>query len=112
MCSRYAYDARGRLIVEITSVTCAALPVGARFRVLGNSLPVNEVGFGWLGRTGRPPTPRERLEARPPYDSTGRWRKPKPVVVDDELDEAAQLADVWAAQIREPADLIGAALPA
>ena len=47
------------------------------------------------------------------YDSTGRWRKPKPVVVaTSELDEAAQLADVWAAQIREPADLIGAALPA
>jgi hypothetical protein len=53
--SRLAVDARGRLTVVVTASSDAGLVVGETFRVLGNDLPVNEAGFGWLGaRAGVP----------------------------------------------------------
>jgi hypothetical protein len=60
MSSRLAYDERGRLICVDAD--------GHRWVVLGNlvcSLVAGElVLFGWLGRSGRPATARERAEAR------------------------------------------------
>lgn len=65
MSSRLVQDSRGRLVVEITATWDARSRVGDRFVVLGNDLPVNEVGFGWLGsRNGRRPDARERKRNR------------------------------------------------
>jgi hypothetical protein len=61
--SKLAYDRRGRLIVVATS-TNSAQTNGDRFLVCGNDLPVNEVGFGWLGRSsGHLASAAERVEA-------------------------------------------------
>lgn len=111
---RYAFDSRGRLIVEVTSPTIVELPVGWRGIVLGNYLPVNERGFGWLGRTSaRPPNARERATVRPPYDSTSRYQRERASPVDDDqLAEAAAIELARVEQECQPADLIGALLPA
>jgi hypothetical protein len=108
--SRYAFDSHGRLVVEVTSPTIVELPVGWRAVVVGNDLPCNQVGFGWLGRTGRPPTAREMVEARAPYNSTARQERERRQPVDDELlAEAAAIELARLEQQRQPADLVNVA---
>ncbi len=84
-----------------------------RFRVVGNDLPCNEVGFGWLGRTSaRPPSALERAEARPPYSPASSRRERKAAPVDDDaLTDEQALKACRVEQERRPADLIGASLP-
>ena len=103
MCSRYATDRYGRLVVEVTTPTIVELAVGWRGLVVGKDLPCNQVGFAWLGKAGRPPTARDRAEARPPYDSTCRWLKATPVPVDDdELDDEQAIEFARLEQQRQP----------
>lgn len=61
---------------------------------------------------GRPPTARERLEAKPPHqdprNALRMWGPPAPIV-NDSLDEQAALEAAYREQRREPVDLIGRA---
>jgi hypothetical protein len=106
--SRLAFDPHGRLVAE---GTCLDLR-GLRWVVLGNLVYSTSSGeivlFGWLGKSGRPPTPRERAEARPPYENP-KARRWKVQVDDDELDEAAAVAAAYAEQRRQPTDLVNIA---
>jgi hypothetical protein len=66
--SRLAQDSKGRLVVVVTSTCDTSLRVGEVFRVLGNDMPVNEVGYRWLGtKTGR----RSDAHDRAPRRSSG-----------------------------------------
>jgi hypothetical protein len=108
MSSRLAFDGDGRLVAVDTSAGGG----GCRWLVLGNLVHSTISGdlilFGWLGPSGRPPSPRERAEARPPYESNSAKRArreqlevPDEVLADDEPIRLAMLE-----QRREPADLI------
>jgi hypothetical protein len=105
MCSRLDVDAHGHPVVVVTSPTEPHLEPGRVFRILGNDLPVHEVGFGWLGtRTGRRPDARERAARA----STARLRQA--AAVDDELlDDEAAIDLARREQQAQPADLIGRA---
>ena len=106
MSSRLAFDHHGRLV--------AIEADGTRWVVLGNLVYSTSSGeiilFGWLGRSGRPPTAREMAEARPPYESTSamRERRQRLEVPDDELDEKAAIEAARLEQQRQPADLLQA----
>jgi hypothetical protein len=106
--SKLVFDQRGQLIAE---GTCVELQ-GLRWVVLGNLVYSTSSGeivlFGWLGQSGRPPTARERAEARPPYESS-RARRWKVQVDDDELTEQEAIRQAMIEQQREPADLLNAA---
>jgi hypothetical protein len=93
--------------VVVTSPTEPHLEPGRVFRVLGNDLPVHELGFGWLGtRTGRRPDARERAVRR----TTARLRQAAPPEVDDELlDDESAIELARREQQTRPADLIGKA---
>jgi hypothetical protein len=69
MSSRLVLDPHGRLIAEGTGVDVR----GLRWRVLGNLVYSTSSGeivlVGWLGQSGRPPTPREIAAARAPYNA-------------------------------------------
>jgi hypothetical protein len=104
MSSRLAFDSQGRLIAIETD--------GTRWLVLGNLVKSTITGdtilFGWLGRSGRPPTARERATAREPYLGPGRtnvWPRRRDRD-DDDLDASNAIAAAYAEQRREPADLI------
>jgi hypothetical protein len=85
---------------------------GLRWVVVGNLVYSTSSGeiilFGWLGRSGRPPTAREQAEARPPYENpkARRWKAPVP---DDELTDQQALEACQREQQRQPADLLNAA---
>jgi hypothetical protein len=100
--SRLAYDNHGRLI--------AIEDDGTRWLVLGNLVCSTVTGdvilFGWLGTSGRPPTPREREEARPPYEIKKRPPSDRPEVPDELLNEQQALEACRREQEREPADLL------
>jgi Ser/Thr protein kinase RdoA (MazF antagonist) len=101
--SRLAFDRFGRLVaIEVD---------GHVWVVIGNTCKAGGPGFGWMGQTGRPPTARERAEARPPYQdpraARRQWGRPA-TVEDDELDEQAAIAAAYAEQRRQPADLLAA----
>jgi hypothetical protein len=108
--SRLGFDCDGRLVAE---GSCAELR-GLRWVVLGNLInsTVNgdQILFGWLGPSGRPPTPRERSMARPPYEANGAKQRRARLeeIPDEELDEAAALRACRLEQQRQPADLIHA----
>jgi hypothetical protein len=98
MSSRLAVDAQGRTVVIVTSAT-DGLPIGHVFLVLD--------WRGFFTPPGRPPSPREMLAARAPYDSNSTKRA-RAEVPDDELDEQAALEAAYREQKREPADLLQA----
>lgn len=68
------------------------LPLGTMLLCLGNTLEAAGLGVGWLGRTGRPPTPQERSGGREPYAARAarleRARTRTADVPDDELADA------------------------
>jgi hypothetical protein len=102
--SRLGFDSHGRFVAIETD--------GTVWLVLGNvilsAVPGEPAVFGWLGKTGRPPTPRERAEAS---DGSGRLRRQRrQVEVPDEAltdEEAVRLARLE--QQREPVNLISRA---
>jgi hypothetical protein len=97
--SRLALDGHGRRIAVVT-VPLPEIDVGHVFLVIR-----------WEIRSARPPTAKERREARPPYQSprTGWNRKPPREVADEELAEEAAIEAARLEQQREPRDLLQAA---
>jgi hydroxyacyl-ACP dehydratase HTD2-like protein with hotdog domain len=107
MCSRLDIDEHGHPVVVVTSPTEPHLEPGRIFRILGNDLPVHELGFGWLGtRTGRRPDASERAVRR----TTARLRQAAPLEVDDELDDEAAIERARREQQTQPVDLISRAV--
>lgn len=111
-CSRLVAGPHGEILVEITTPSLH-FEVGERFRLLGDQILCNVSGdqrmFSFTGRSGRTPTPRERAEARPPYDPHSARRERRRREPDD--DEITDLQAIeWARreQQRNPPDLIAA----
>lgn len=109
--SKLALDRFGRRITIVTSPTILELPVGMTFRDLGNDMPSDGAGFGWLGAraASRHPSPREQVEVRPPYSAAHPRRSARQESDEDDLadEEAIKLARVE--QERTPADLLNGA---
>ena len=84
-----------------------------RFIVLGNDLPCNAIGFGWLGSaTGHVPAQAERL-VPPSGVGVGRPGRPPRQAkhpLDETLDERTAIEFARIEQERAPADLLGTAL--
>jgi hypothetical protein len=60
----------------------------------------------------RRPTARERMEAKPPYESRSKaaaWQRRAAMLEDDEFDDEQAIAYARREQQHEPADLIGRA---
>jgi hypothetical protein len=102
--SRLAVDQHGRKVAIVTAPSMW-LEVGDRFLI------VDALELGFEPR-GRRPTARERMEAKPPYESKTKaatWERRAAVLSDDELDDKQAIAYARREQQREPADLIGRA---
>jgi hypothetical protein len=98
--SRLAVDQWGRKVAIITTRSLWLEP-GEVFLVLDGH------PFGLVPTRGRPPDPRERLQARDPYDSnSGKRARARLEVPDEDLDEQAALAAAYAEQRRSPPDLV------
>src|SRR5215210_5532167 len=96
--SRLGRDQHGRQVVIVTTPG-VALNVGDVFLVLDGTL------FGLFSKRGRPPTPQERAQARPPYQdpraARKQWGEAQPAD-DAELDQHAAIAAAYLEQRREP----------
>jgi hypothetical protein len=111
-CSRRAFDAYGRPVVVATTSTLG-IEAGTVFRMLGDSIRCTVSGderlFAWTGKSGRPPTPREQMEARPPYQPAASRRERERREPDDaELTDAEAIEWARREQQRNPPDLIAA----
>lgn len=111
-CSRRAFDAYGRPVVIATTSTLG-IEAGTVFRLLGDCVHTVTSGqeqlFGWTGKSGRPPTPREQMEARPPYQpAASRRERERREPDDDELSDAQAIEWARREQQRNPPDLIAA----
>jgi hypothetical protein len=113
MSSRLGHDQHGRLVAVVTTAS-PGLPVGTVFVCLGDTIEAGGTAFGWMGRTGRPPTPQERLEGREPYslraarlDRARRAHTPQErrEVPDELLADAEAIEQARREQELEPADL-------
>lgn len=114
-CSRRAFNRNGDPIV-IATTSSLGVPAGTVFRMLGDCINTVVAGdekvIGWTGPSGRPPTPRERAEARPPYESTSRRQREAQAVGDDELDDRAAIEFARREQERTPTCLLAPPLAA
>jgi hypothetical protein len=87
---------------------------GRRWLVLGNLVHSTVTGdlilFGWLGPSGRPPTPHEMMTTRAPYTAGGaRRERERQELPDDLLADQAAIEAAYAEQRREPVNLISRA---
>lgn len=94
----------GRMIVETTTEELAT-PRGTRFYVVGNMLGDR---IDWLERkTGRPPSPEERLQVRLPSTVTDSFKNaPEPETPAELLGQAEAIRAAYVEQRKTPIDLL------
>lgn len=112
MSSRVDVAADGRKVVVVVDATSPDLPPGLTFVLRGNAFDLDGHPC-WLGRSGRPPTPREQLEARAPY-SPGKSRRERERREPDDDEVTDREAIEWARrqQERSPSNLLAPAVAA
>ena len=108
MSSRLGTGPHGEPLAIVTVRTLPDIELGHRFVVLDMCRDLH-----WFTTRGRRPTPRERLEARPPYESKTKaatWEsRTRRDQEDERLAEAEAIRLARLEQQREPVDLIGRA---